>query len=99
MELLEKYSKDLLLPVNIKKTKMILVCNAVAPSYPNVFFEKERVEIASSFKYLGVEIRTKIRNIYSALRKMHRTIPPEQRCPWRQRQIFQDYHRGAARQR
>jgi hypothetical protein len=48
---LEKYSKDLLLPMNIKKTKMTLVHNAVAPPYPNFYFEKEIVEIVSSFKY------------------------------------------------
>jgi hypothetical protein len=37
---------------------MTLVHNAVASPYPNVNFEKEIVEIVSSFKYLGVEIRT-----------------------------------------
>jgi hypothetical protein len=90
MKLLEKFSKDLLLPVNIKKTKMMLVHNVVAPSYPKVHFENEPIENVSSFKYLGVEIRTKmgwgpfiqtrllkIRNIYSALRIMFRTIPIE----------------------
>jgi len=53
-------------------------------------FENELIEIVSSFRYLGVELRTKmswgpfiqtrllkIRNIYSALRIMFRTIPIE----------------------
>jgi hypothetical protein len=57
MESLEKFSKDLLLPVNVKKND---ANSAVSPSYPKVFFDHERVEIVSSFKYLGVEIRTKM---------------------------------------
>ncbi|CAF4300227.1 unnamed protein product [Rotaria sp. Silwood2] len=91
MKSLENFSKNLILPVNIKKTKMMLVHSILSPSYPKVFFKNEIIEIVSSFKYLGVEIRTKmgwsplikkrldkIRNIYSALRKMFRVIPLEQ---------------------
>jgi hypothetical protein len=39
MKLLEKFSKDLLLPVNVKKTKMMLIHNAVSPSYPKIFLK------------------------------------------------------------
>ena len=52
MKLLENFSKDLLLPVNTKKTKMMLVHNAVAPPFPNVFFQDERIEHVSSFRDL-----------------------------------------------
>ena len=90
MSLLEKYSKNLLLPVNVRKTKAMLVHSTVSPTNPKVFFENKMIETVSSFKYLGVEIRTKmgwgpyirgrvmkIRNIYTALRRMFRTIPSE----------------------
>ncbi|CAF1327904.1 unnamed protein product [Rotaria sordida] len=60
MKLLENFSKNLILPVNIKKTKMMLVHSIVSPSYPKVFFKNEIIEMVSSFKYLGVEIRTKM---------------------------------------
>jgi len=39
---LEKYSKDILLPMNVNKTKTMLFHNAVVPEYPNVFFLKIR---------------------------------------------------------
>ena len=91
MNLLEQFPKNLLLPVNVKKTKMMLVHTAVAPPYPTVYFDDEQIDIVSSFRYLGVDICTKmgwgvfiskrlakIRNIYSALRKMYRTIPIDQ---------------------
>jgi hypothetical protein len=54
------------------------------------FFENEMLEIVSSFKYLSIEIPTKmgwgsfikiriskIRNIYNALKSMFRIIPIE----------------------
>ena len=91
MDLLEKFSKNLLLPVNVKKTKMMLVHTAVAPPHHIVYFDREEIDIVSSFKYLGVDICTKmgwglfitkriakIRNIYFALKKMYRTIPVDQ---------------------
>lgn len=88
MELLESFSKNLLLPVNVRKTKMMLVHTAVALKEPSVYFDHEKIEIVPSFKYLGVDICTKmgwglfiakrvnkIRNIFSALKKMYRAIP------------------------
>ncbi|CAF4251192.1 unnamed protein product, partial [Rotaria sp. Silwood2] len=54
MKLLENFSKNLILPVNIKKTKMMLIHSIVSPSYPKVLFKNETIETVSSFKYLGV---------------------------------------------
>lgn len=90
MKILEKFSNDVVLPVNVKKTKVMLVHNAISPAHPKVIFNNEIVESVAMFKYLGVEIRTKmgwgnfittrmkkIRNIYSALRIMYKKIPIE----------------------
>jgi hypothetical protein len=88
MEQLEKYSNDLLLPVNVSKTKALLVHSAVSPSYPIIQYKNQNIEYVKSFKYLGVYISTKlgwgffinerirkIRKIYKALGIMFRTIP------------------------
>jgi hypothetical protein len=85
---LKKFSKDTLLPVNTKKTKVMLFHSAVNPGYPKVFFENKMIEHVTTFKYLGVELRckvgwglyiqqrvAKIRNIYCALRKLFKRIP------------------------
>jgi hypothetical protein len=81
MQALSTFSENYLLPVNVKKTKAMLIHSAVAPSEPKVFFQNQPVEFLSCFRYLGVEIRTKldwgqyiksrvikIRNTYSALK-------------------------------
>ncbi|CAF3628897.1 unnamed protein product, partial [Rotaria sp. Silwood2] len=39
---------------------MMLIHSIVSPSYPKVLFKNETIETVSSFKYLGVEIRTKM---------------------------------------
>jgi hypothetical protein len=88
MRALGKYSKDILLPVNVNKTKIMLFYNAVAPEYPSIFFENMKIEYVSAFKYLGIEIRSKlgwglsiqnrmckIRHIYCTFRKIYNNIP------------------------
>jgi hypothetical protein len=90
MKQLEKYAKDMLLPVNIPKTKALLVHSVVAPSLPKVKYKDQAVEHVQSFKYLGVTITTKlgwgnyisdrlrkIRGVYKALRSIFTTIPTE----------------------
>ena len=88
MSTLEKFSKNILLPINTGKTKAMLFHSAVAPQYPNIYLENQSIEFVSVFKYLGVELRTKlgwgvyiqnrlskIRNIYCALKKIFKKIP------------------------
>ena len=88
MEQLEKYSNDLLLPVNVSKTKALLVHSVISPSYPIIQYKNQNIEYVKSFKYLGVCISTelgwgffinecirKIRKVYKALGIMFRTIP------------------------
>ena len=41
---LENFADDLLLPVNVAKTKAILVHNIVAPPYPRVSYKTEQIE-------------------------------------------------------
>ena len=87
MSQLEQFSTNLQLPVNVNKTKAPLVHSVVSPSYPVVFLKGQRIEYVQSFKYLGVLITTKlgwgqliddrikrVRQIYSAMRVMLRTI-------------------------
>jgi len=89
MEQLEKFANDMLLPVNISKTKALLVHGVVSPMYPKIQYEGQRVEYVKIFKYFGVHISTKlgwgifinerirkIRMIYKALNIIFRTIPP-----------------------
>jgi len=61
MTALEKFSKDILLPVNIGKTKVMLFHNVVAPQHPNVYFMNQKIEYVDKFKYLGIELRTELR--------------------------------------
>ena len=81
MHILEKFSKDMLLPVNAKKTKAMLFDSVVNSDHLNVIFDNKNIELVSTFKYLGIELRcklgwrlyiqnrlAKIRNIYCALR-------------------------------
>ena len=88
MKELLKFSIDMLQPVNVAKTKVMLVHDVVAPTKPNVFFDDKRIDYVKYFKYLGVEIRTKlgwgefikdrlakIRKNYAALKLIYRIIP------------------------
>ncbi|CAF1431228.1 unnamed protein product [Didymodactylos carnosus] len=80
MCILAKYTDDKLLPVNVEKTKALLVHNVVAPHFPVVKYKNKIVNLVKLFKYLGVEITTKlgwgqyishrlkiVRKIYNAL--------------------------------
>ena len=88
MKILEKYADDNLLPVNINKTKAILVHDTVDPSYPKVKYKNRKIEFVKRFKYLDVDIITKlgwgiyidnrlkkVRKIYHALRILFKKIP------------------------
>lgn len=81
MNVLEKFSDDYLLPVNIDKTKALLVHNVVAPPHPKIKYKNMKIEFVNRFKYLGVDITTKLgwgiyiqsrikktKNIYNALK-------------------------------
>ena len=84
---LEKFSDDMILPVNVSKTKAMLIHNIVAPPYPQIRFKNIPIEFVKCYKYLGVNISVKlgwekyvnerlktIRNIYNALRIIYKTI-------------------------
>ncbi|CAF1935542.1 unnamed protein product [Rotaria magnacalcarata] len=60
MKILARYADDNLLPVNINKTKAILVHNVVAPPYPKIKYKETTIEFVKRFKYLGVDITTKL---------------------------------------
>ena len=87
LDQLEKFSVDRLLPVNIPKTKALLVHGVVAPPYPKLMYKGKVIEFVNNFKYLGVTIATKlgwttfiadrirkIRRIYAGLREINRNI-------------------------
>jgi hypothetical protein len=65
MDLLEKYATDNLLPVNINKTKALLVNGVVSPSYPKVKYKGMKIDFVKRFKYLGVDITTKLGGEYT----------------------------------
>jgi hypothetical protein len=88
MNKLEKFSSDLLLPVNVAKTKAMLVHSVVSPTYPKIQCMNQNIEYVKTFKYLGAYISMKlgwgifinerirkIRKIYKALRIVIRNIP------------------------
>lgn len=85
---LAKFADDHILPVNIEKTKIMLVHSAVAPSIPRVEYKTLAIEHVNNFKCLGVDIGTKLgwtkhidnrlkkaRNTYCALRRILSEIP------------------------
>ena len=88
MKSLEKFSNDYLLSVNISKTKAMMIHSAVTAEQPKVKYKGSLIEYVNNFKFLGVEIGTKlgmgvfinnrirkVRNIYHLLKKTFRTIP------------------------
>jgi hypothetical protein len=88
MDILSKYSYEYILPVNIDKTKALLVHSVVAPPYPVITYRNVNIGFVNKFKYLGVEITTKlgwgeyiahrirrIRSIYNALSILFHRIP------------------------
>ncbi|CAF5194686.1 unnamed protein product, partial [Rotaria magnacalcarata] len=60
MKQLEKFSNDLILPVNVNKTKTLPVHNAVSSTYPVVSYKNLTIEYVKIFKYLGVYISAKL---------------------------------------
>ena len=84
---LENFADDLLLLVNVAKTKTMLVHNVVAPPYPRVYYETQQIEYVQKFRYLGVTISAKlgwdyyikerlgtIRKVYNVMQLVFRTI-------------------------
>ncbi len=57
---LENFSKDMILPVNIAKTKAVLIHSIVAPEHPRLLFDSQEIEYVGRFKYLGVYISEKL---------------------------------------
>ncbi len=57
---LAKFADDHILPVNIEKTKIMLIHSAVAPSRPWVEYKNVQIEYVNNFKCLGVDIGTKL---------------------------------------
>ncbi|CAF1204517.1 unnamed protein product, partial [Didymodactylos carnosus] len=91
LEILEKFADNMILPVNVSKTKAMLVHNVVAPQLPVVEYKRIVIEFVLIFKYLGIEIRAKlgwgiyiqnrvaiIRNVYAALQPGRRRAKEHQ---------------------
>ena len=85
---LEKFSDNYILPVNVVKTKAMIVHNAVIKSKPEIEYKGIQIEYVTNFKCLGVYISAKlgwgkfiedriqkVRNSYNCLRKIYHTIP------------------------
>jgi hypothetical protein len=49
---LDRFSNDIILPINISKTKAVLIHNVVTPSYPKLWFKSQEIEFVDRFKYL-----------------------------------------------
>ena len=90
MKQLEKFSDDFILPVNISKTKAIVVHSVVSSPIQNVNYKEQKLDYVKSFKYLGIYISTKlgwgtyvyihkklriIRKIYKGLKIIFLKIP------------------------
>ncbi len=73
MILLEKFSDDMILPVNVPKIKALLVHNIVSPTIPCIEYKNQKIELVSTFKYLGVSIGRKLGwgNYISITRVIH----------------------------
>jgi hypothetical protein len=88
LEGLERFSDNYLLPVNVVKTKAMLVHSAVVVPKPEIKYKGVPIEYVTTFKCLGVHIGTKlgwgkfiddrlkkVRQSYCGLRKIFHTIP------------------------
>ncbi|CAF2933030.1 unnamed protein product [Rotaria sp. Silwood2] len=60
MSILEGFANNNLLPVNINKTKALLVHDIVAPPYTKIKYKGVKIDFVKRFKYLGVDITTKL---------------------------------------
>jgi hypothetical protein len=80
MIVLEKFADDMILPVNVPKTKALLIHNIVSPTLPTVEYKNQKIEFVSNFKYLGVSIACKlgwgnyISNIINKMRKINNAM-------------------------
>jgi hypothetical protein len=87
MKQLEKFSDDMILPVNISKTKSMLAHSIVSPTYPKISYKSQPIEYVKKYRYLGVNISVKlgwenyineriktISHIYSAMRIIFKDI-------------------------
>ncbi|CAM2696705.1 unnamed protein product [Rotaria socialis] len=88
---LEKFADDHILPVNIEKTKAMLIHSAVKVEKPEIFYKNHKIEYVKFFKCLGVEIGTKlglgkhidnrlkkVKTSYVVLRKIYKTLPKDE---------------------
>ena len=88
MKQLQKFSDYFILPVNVGKTKALLVHSIVSLPIPNINYKEQKLDYVKSFKYLGIYISTKlgwgtyiykrlriIRKIYKWLRIIFLKIP------------------------
>ena len=57
---LDCFSKDIILPVNVAKTKAVFIHSVVAPLYPKLWFNSQEIKFVDRFKYLGVYISVKL---------------------------------------
>ncbi len=88
LKVLESFSDNYLLLVNVAKTKAMFVHNAVVVPNPEIEYKGVPIEYVTNFKCLGVHIGTKfgwekfrddrlkkVRQSYGGLRKIFLTIP------------------------
>ncbi len=87
LNILEKFSDNYILPVNVAKTKSMLVHNTVNVSKPEIEYKGIQIEYLINLKCLGVHIGAKlgwekfledrlqkVRKSYNGLRKIFHTI-------------------------
>ncbi|CAF1374937.1 unnamed protein product [Rotaria sordida] len=85
---LEEFAENTILPINIAKTKAILVHNVVVPKYPKLAYKSQPIEYVRKFKYLGIIITTKlgwglyisekmknVRKVYNGMKILFHRIP------------------------
>ncbi|CAF1579175.1 unnamed protein product [Rotaria magnacalcarata] len=80
MNILEKYANDMLLPVNVSKTKALLIHNIISPTLPRIKYNNQPIEFVWNFKYLGITITCKlgwgmyINNVLKSIRKIYNAM-------------------------
>ena len=57
---LENFSNDYRLPVNVTKTKAMLIHSVVSPLFPKVFYQQQSIDFVKKFKYLGGVLTVKL---------------------------------------
>jgi hypothetical protein len=74
---LEKFAEDHILPVNVNKTKAMLVHSAVAVEKPEILYQHNKIDYVKRFKCLGIEIGTKLglgKHIEDRLKKVKKQL-------------------------